>query len=49
MRGSCCGNTTLGSKVLVKLAEIVRVGWGQEERISKMLTQRREKFEILSS
>ena len=43
------GNDTLGSKVWVNLAEIVRVGWGQEERISNFSMRSGEKFEIISS
>ena len=42
-------NDTLGSKVFVNLAEIVLVGWGQEEIISNFSPLRVEKFEILSS
>ena len=47
--GNFSGNDTLGSKVWVNLAEIVRVGWGQEERISNFSTRSGEKFEIISS
>ena len=43
------GNDTLGIKVSVNLAEIVRVGWGQEERISNFSTRSRKKIEIISS